>query len=206
MNPITYPARPINSGPLNRARPKPPGDWYYEPKYNGWRALVNGFTGEAWNRHGQSLTIGDEFKDAIRKIKALAMFSEIEWWDCEALERRHNIGKGCLVVLDWVPRSNFQALWWNRNQWLHDYLDELDQSPSVREFPLLSIPPTFQASEAMAVWGDMQSVNKSLGCDFYEGLVAKRADSPTPSSSDPPTRKPRPGSSTAGNSDPDSLC
>jgi hypothetical protein len=44
ITPITYPARPINGGPLPNARPKQ-GVWYYEPKYNGWRALVHIPTG-----------------------------------------------------------------------------------------------------------------------------------------------------------------
>ena len=34
VQPGTYPARPINGGPLELAPPKP-GRWYYEPKYNG---------------------------------------------------------------------------------------------------------------------------------------------------------------------------
>ena len=33
VQPCTYPARPINGGPLELALPKP-GHWYYEPKYN----------------------------------------------------------------------------------------------------------------------------------------------------------------------------
>jgi hypothetical protein len=33
VRPLTYPARPINGGPLEWAPPKP-GPWCYEPKYN----------------------------------------------------------------------------------------------------------------------------------------------------------------------------
>ncbi len=40
VQPVTYPARPINGGPLELAPPNP-GRWCYEPKYNGWRALVH---------------------------------------------------------------------------------------------------------------------------------------------------------------------
>jgi ATP-dependent DNA ligase len=40
----SYPARPLNGGPLELAPPKP-GQWGYEPKYNGWRALVHAPTG-----------------------------------------------------------------------------------------------------------------------------------------------------------------
>lgn len=56
MNPPSYPLRPINGGPLPRARPKS-GTWLYEPKINGWRAIVNTRTGAMWNRHGKRLSI-----------------------------------------------------------------------------------------------------------------------------------------------------
>jgi ATP-dependent DNA ligase len=38
--PITFPARPIQGGKLDRA-PKKTGLWFAEPKFNGWRALVH---------------------------------------------------------------------------------------------------------------------------------------------------------------------
>lgn len=178
MTPITYPARPINGGPLDQA-PEKSGVWYYEPKYNGWRALVNAYTGEMWNRHGNLLSIGNEFKAALHKLEELAVVSFIEWWDVEALERRHNIGKGCLVVLDWVPTPSLPGklpppAWWNRNQFMHEHIAELDLTPPAA-FPLLSIPPVISGTNY--AWNDLQAINKRLGCDFYEGLVAKRADS-----------------------------
>ena len=37
---ISYAARPIQGGKLDRA-PKKIGLWYTEPKYNGWRAVVH---------------------------------------------------------------------------------------------------------------------------------------------------------------------
>ena len=48
---ITYPARPIQGGPLELAPPKR-GLWYAEPKLNGWRALIHMPSGTMWNRHG----------------------------------------------------------------------------------------------------------------------------------------------------------
>ncbi len=44
MTPITYPARPVNGGSFDKARPKI-GVWHYEPKNNGWRALVHAPSG-----------------------------------------------------------------------------------------------------------------------------------------------------------------
>jgi len=42
MQLLTYPARPVNGGPLERALPKS-GTWLYEPEHNDWRALVHDF-------------------------------------------------------------------------------------------------------------------------------------------------------------------
>ena len=46
---ISYPARPIQGGKLDRA-PKKIGLWYAQPKYNGWRAVVHCPTGAMWSR------------------------------------------------------------------------------------------------------------------------------------------------------------
>ena len=47
---ISYPARPIQGGRLDRA-PKKTGLWYAQPKYNGWMAVVHCPSGTMWNRH-----------------------------------------------------------------------------------------------------------------------------------------------------------
>ena len=38
----------------------------------------------------------------------------------------------------------------------------------------------FTQRQADDAWVSLQSVNASFGCDFYEGLVAKRGDSMYP--------------------------
>ena len=97
-HPPTFPARPIRGGKLELA-PKKSDVWFAEPKYNGWRALVHTPTGAMWNRHGQRLTIEREFTQSLALLHDLAG-SGLVWADCEALERRHQIGRGSLVVLD----------------------------------------------------------------------------------------------------------
>jgi len=44
----------------------------------------------------------------------------------------------------------------------------------------LYLPPVFTPDLAMSTWGSLQLANGFLACDFYEGLVAKRGDSPYP--------------------------
>jgi ATP-dependent DNA ligase len=67
MNCLTYPARPVNGGHLKHALRKV-GDWSYEPKYNGWRAVVHVPTSTMWNRHGERLTIAREFAPALATL------------------------------------------------------------------------------------------------------------------------------------------
>ena len=52
---ISYPARPLQGGKLDRA-PKKTGLWYAQPKYNGWRAVVHCPSGTMWNRHDGRLS------------------------------------------------------------------------------------------------------------------------------------------------------
>ena len=173
---ITFPARPVNGGPFDKAPPKS-GEWLYEPKYNGWRALVHVPTGSLFNRHGQSLSIGEEFVDAILELQRINdAVCRIEWLDCEALERRHRIGQGCLVVLDLIDEASQPCR--VRRELLHDLFPEpASLRPATAKFPLLSVPPAVFADTA---WHDLQRINREIGCPFYEGLVAKRADSTYP--------------------------
>jgi hypothetical protein len=104
VQPLTYPARPLNGGPLELAPPKP-GQWSYEPKYDGWRALVHAPTGSMFNRHGQPLSIAAEFGGALKRLRAAAVKVDgnaVEWFDCEALDRRHALGRGTLLVFDYL--------------------------------------------------------------------------------------------------------
>ncbi len=57
-----------------------------------------------WNRHGTLLTIADHFRPALAALAKLVS-RKLVWADCEALERRHNLGRGTLVVLDVIPES-----------------------------------------------------------------------------------------------------
>jgi hypothetical protein len=168
---LTYPARPLNGGPLETAPPKA-GRWCYEPKYNGWRALVHVPTGTMFNRHGARLSISPEFTGAL----ALLRRSPFEWLDCEALERRHSIGRGTLVVLDYVaPPTPYLA----RRELLsgQDWPVALGSRESFPDHAV-TLSASVEASQAFPLWHRLQEDNRvSFGCDFYEGLVGKRADS-----------------------------
>lgn len=206
ITPPTYPAYPVNGGPLDRA-PEKHGEWYYEPKYNGWRVLVHAPTGQMFNHQLQRSTIEHEFTAAIEKLRSLKL-NVSEWFDCEALERRHNIGRGTLILLDFIPTTMEERRWTAAGTYLaRRALLELSASfagvPTHTELnkPIephsLYLVPSYKAAGALArvgdvapeesggsryenmrgLWDLLKECNGVLGCEFYEGLVAKRANS-----------------------------
>jgi ATP-dependent DNA ligase len=181
---ITYPARPIQGGRLELAPPKR-GVWYAEPKLNGWRALIHTPTGTMWNRHGTLLTIADCFRPALTTLARLASRG-LAWADCEALERRHNLGRGTLVVLDVIPESG-TPIYTARRALLESLLtcDPIFDGDTSRAVPCgaVVLTPTRRADlhvDALAFYQQLRSANRVLGCDFFEGVVMKRADSAYP--------------------------
>ena len=112
LTPVTYPARPINGGPLELAPPKP-GRWFYEPKYNGWRALVHAPTGAMFDRHGQPLSIAGLLGSALKRLSTVALVIDgmpVAWFDCEVLGRRHPLGRGTLLVFVESVRAALRSL------------------------------------------------------------------------------------------------
>ena len=181
VRPCTYPARPINGGSLELALPKP-GHWYYEPKYNGWRALVHAPTGTMFNRRGQPLSIAGLFSGALKRLRTVRLQSggvPVEWFDCEALCRRHRLGHATLLVFDYVnalreplrQRKEFLAQTFPA----HDYT----KPPLAQElYGVCSLDP--EQIDPHALYGELRQFNARWHCLFYEGLVAKRTTDPYP--------------------------
>lgn len=186
MTPPTYPMRPLNGGPFdapaNFARycpQPPPGEchmrvdlWRFEPKFNGWRALVMPQARQMFNRHGAPLSITAEFSSAV---DVLMRHHAAALWDVEALERRHGIGKGSLVVLDKV-RAEFSYA--ERRRSLAGEPFDWQETPFNMKSGVAYTAPSFDHAEACKFWDTAPVINEMLGCVFYEGLVAKRIDSP----------------------------
>ena len=181
---ITYPARPIQGGRLELAPPKR-GLWHAEPKLNGWRALIHTPTGTMWNRHGALLTIADCFRPALGALAKLAGRGLV-WADCEALERRHNLGRGTLVVLDVLPESGTPS-YEQRRVMLEAIIpmDAVFSGDTARPVPCgaVVLTPTMcvdSHADALAFYQCLREANRELRCDFFEGVVMKRADSGYP--------------------------
>ena len=181
---ITYPARPIQGGRLELAPPKR-GLWYAEPKFNGWRTLIHTPSGTMWNRHGALLTIADCFRPALGALAKLASRGLV-WADCEALERRHNLGRGTLVVLDVIPETGAPS-YEQRRALLESLLpmDGVFRGDATRQVPCgaVVLAPTMRVAsqaDALAFYQRLRKANRALRCDFFEGVVMKRAESSYP--------------------------
>lgn len=181
---ITYPARPIQGGRLELAPPKR-GLWYAEPKLNGWRALIHTPSETMWNRHGALLTIVDCFRPALGALAKLAARGLV-WADCEALERRHNLGRGTLVVLDVVPEFGTPS-YEQRRAMLETTIptDAVFSGDTSRPVPSGSevLTPTLRAdshADALRFYQRLREANRAMRCDFFEGVVMKRAESSYP--------------------------
>lgn len=182
---ITYPARPIQGGRLELAPPKR-GVWFAEPKFNGWRTLVHTPSGTMWNRHGSKLTIAHCFKEALYELRDLSNEGLI-WADCEALERRHSVARGTLIVLDGIPHDpTFAPSYAERREFLESLripqepfssgLHDGDAAPLL----LTTSRMVTTQNESLAFYHSLRQANHGLQAEFFEGVVMKRADAAYP--------------------------
>jgi ATP-dependent DNA ligase len=178
---ISYPARPLQGGKLDRA-PKKTGLWYAQPKYNGWRALVHCPTGTMWNRHGGRLSIADEFDAVLRELQKLAEAGLI-WADCEAMERRHNVGRRSLIVLDLIPDSG-SPTYEERREFLESLVPpermSLGEGTMPEDSVLLTPSIADTNGQALQLYRSLEAINRSVLADVFEGVVMKRAVSAYP--------------------------
>ena len=117
------------------------------------------------------------------------------WADCEALERRHNLGRGTLVVLDVILESG-SPIYTVRRAMLEALLpcDPVFDGDTSRPVPSGSVVLTPKVrvdshADALAFYQRLRGANRVLHCDFFEGVVMKRADSSYPTRVPPARRR-----------------
>jgi len=91
------------------------------------------------------------------------------------LERRHNLGKGSLIVLDipnhplpYTVRNDFLQLWFPPLN-LDGHACGPNEVRCLRRY-----------RDPFPLWQALQAENARRGVEFYEGVVAKRCDSTYP--------------------------
>ncbi len=188
IKPVVYCARPVNGGPLTPALVKP--GWFYEPKVNGYRAWVHGPTGTMFSRDNTRFALEGEFAEACTWLCEMSQKSGIDWWDCEAVCRRHKHIQHSLIILDFLPTDflkeepDYKVCWCYKCR--REILALLPgpvtlTSETTRHERLLFTLPSVTHELAWDLWGRLQHENTSVfGCQFYEGLVGKDGRSTYP--------------------------
>jgi hypothetical protein len=124
------------------------------------------------------LSIAAEFGCALQRLRAVALFAEgraVEWFDCEALDRRHALGRGSLLVFDYLPPGGVGEPWHQRKALLAQAFREHDWRQVPEPEALYGVPGHDPASLApQEFYRQLRQWNARWGCRFYEGLVAKR--------------------------------
>lgn len=199
MNPPTYPARPMNGGSLERARPKPdPEAWVYEPKINGWRMLIDVRNKKMWTRYNQPSSVEAKYASVLDRLASVFGGDAPTWLDAEALGQRAScIGRGSLVVFDVVwPLTNGEwNTWRERRRFLDMALDvselweinALPKQDTIYRLPHVApcgatamLTDDEVTAPVMEFYDELKAANARLGVELYEGVVAKRIDKQYP--------------------------
>lgn len=175
---ICFPPAPTNGGKLDQTTPAKVGDWVWQPKVDDWRAVVHTPTCTVWNQYGQpsALAEREKIEAALRTLQGVGFAAE--WLDVGIMEARHDMMRGSIIVFDIVEavtplrerlarlRSMFPVL---------PMADKLLAAGNVSD-QVFVVNEFHQNIEHC--WHGLQTINTQLGRKFYEGLVAKRLDSP----------------------------
>lgn len=200
---ICYPPAPLNGGKLDTAPPKV-GEWVWQPKVDDWRAVIHTPSRTVWNQYGQlsSFTDTDKFTAALEWLAFLqSQYAATEWLDVGMMENRHDMMRGTIIVLDLiVPDFSSGMAFWNRRSVLETIFPVLPLDVSdllkvkggqvrdsvylVHQSPTIIFPQPHPFTP-LALQDLLKRENAKLGRKFYEGLVAKRADSTYPMRSAP---------------------
>jgi hypothetical protein len=183
--PICLPPAPLNGGPLADAVEKV-GEWVWQPKVDDWRAVLHVPSSTLWNQYGEPSSITGKFSVALASnfMTAAGMYG-LEWLDVGLMENRHDLMRGCIIVLDWMVREEpFRA----RRAYLERFFPKLpiDTSRLLAEtggqvrnsvYLISQWDNVENRADALKREAWLKTENEIIGHKFYEGLVAKRADS-----------------------------
>jgi hypothetical protein len=129
-----------------------------------------------FNSYGQPLSIAAEFGRALKHLRDLKLMAggiAIEWFDCEALDRRHALGRGTLLVFDCIDSTE---PWRQRKELLAQALTAHDYRQVPLPEALYGVPAHDPAEiNPLELYRQLRQWNARWRCQFYEGVVAKRS-------------------------------
>jgi hypothetical protein len=197
-NPICLPPAPLNGGALDTA-PRKVGEWIWQPKIDDWRAIIHTPTGTVWNQYGQLSSISGKFETALRHLQeGCEGRPRLEWLDVGMMENRNDLMRGCIVVLDLIEANTpfiarravlricFPVLPVDVADLLRTTGGQVrDSIYLINQWENVETP-----ADALKRQQWLKSQNEHIGHKFYEGLVAKKENSPYPFFQSPKTQTP----------------
>jgi hypothetical protein len=177
---ICYPPAPLNGGPLEHA-PAKVGEWSWQPKVDDWRGVIHTPTRTIWNQYGQlsSFTQTDKFTVALDRLATVSFAAE--WLDVGLMENRHDLMRGCIIVLDlieaglvhWQRRARLSAIFPTLPFDLSRLLAETRGQVRDSVYLVSEWTNVENHTDALKREAWLRTENEIIGHKFYEGLVAK---------------------------------
>lgn len=174
---ICFPPAALNGGKLDTAPPKV-GEWVWQPKVDDWRGVIHTPTGTVWNQYGQRSSITDKFTVALDRLKTTSFAAE--WLDIGMMEQRNAMMRGSIVVFDLISLSRTFT---ERRAHLQAMFDVMPLATILVGRPDLAHDCVYLTAQVegeaagRSIYNSLQLQNEALNRKFYEGVVAKRADS-----------------------------
>jgi len=135
--------------------------FFIEPKFNGWRILIDQERNEVWNRKGQRSSLEIQ---VLRRIRNARIKSR--WIDGEWLGQRTKAGAGSFIVIDAC-----EPIPYSERRKLFEHLEVASFKP--RSDALLRMP-NLPHSRLRACWDEMEFQNNKAGETIFEGFVMKK--------------------------------
>lgn len=183
---ICYPPAPMNGGPLNESTPAKVGTWVWQPKPDDRRVVIHTPTRTIWNQYGQLSVAHDsgKFEAALDRLRTVSFFAE--WLDAGLMEYRNDMMRGCIIVFDLIERDlTFDerrerlAVTFEPLPWATELVGTAEGRNHVYLIPQWC-PDRYVGGNGvhpLDLYDRLKNENARLDRKFYEGLVAKRADS-----------------------------
>ena len=179
-----FPARPIDGGHPSLIRPSRPGGIFeWGPKLNGWRLVGDLAMEQLFNRHQKLLSIAGEVKLAAAQMRMALADAKVtaDWADCEVLERRHAMAKGCIVLLDLIMPGTFAE----RRATIETInlpVAPLDPSEWVADTAYIIPNHRSTDAELREYLATLKRMNQKVKINFFDGVVGREVRSKYPPS------------------------
>ena len=136
--------------------------------------MVHAPTRSMFNRYGQPLSIAGEFGRALERLRAAVVRVNgraVEWFDCEALDRRHALGRGTLLVFDYLTVGGVAGEpWRQRKELLAQSFPEHDCREAPLPEALYGVPGHDPAAlKPQELYRQLRQLNGRWGCQSYLG-------------------------------------